>query len=282
MAPVWTFTRLTLREASRSKLLALAFGLTLLYVGLVGWGVKAIADHAANAVEAVTSGAGVELMAFFFGTFMLTLLAVFVAGHSTRQESENGLLQAILTKPIRRSQLLAGRWLGSALVLAVWVALFTVGVVAVVGWAVGFYPPSPAQAGGLLLLQSLVVLSLRLLFGSFLGTLASGIVPLLIWGLAQIAGLVEQVGHALGISSLVTAGIVSSLIVPTDVLARGSSYYLLPDMLALGGQNLDLAAARGDPFVSLSPVAVPMLAWSVLYAVAIFALGARIFARRDV
>ncbi|MFI5267356.1 MAG: hypothetical protein ACHQ7M_08275, partial [Chloroflexota bacterium] len=105
MAPVWTFTRLTLREASRSKLLALVFGLTLLYVGLVGWGVKAVADHASNAIAAITSAAGIELMAFFFGAFMLTLLAVFVAGHSTRQEGENGLLQAILSKPIRRSQM---------------------------------------------------------------------------------------------------------------------------------------------------------------------------------
>jgi len=282
MAPVWTFTRLTLREASRSKLLALAFGLTLLYVCLVGWGVKAIADHSSNAVAAITSGAGLELMAFFFGAFMLTLLAVFVAGHSTRQESENGLLQAVLTKPIRRVEMLAGRWLGSALILAVWVALFTAGIVAVVGWAVDFYPPYPVQAGALMLLQSLVVLSLRLLFGSFLGTLASGIVPLLIWGLARIAGFVEELGRVLSITSLVTAGIVSSLIVPTDVLARASSYYLLPDILSLGGQDLGLAAARGNPFVSLSPIATPMLVWSILYALAMFALGARILSRRDV
>jgi ABC-type transport system involved in multi-copper enzyme maturation permease subunit len=282
MAPVWTFTRLTLREASRSRLLALAFGLTLLYVVLVGWGVKALADHAPSGAAAVTSAAGIELMAFFFGTFMLALLAVFVAGHSTRQESENGLLQAVLTKPIRRIDIMTGRWLGSALILAVWVALFTAGVVAVTGWAVGFYPPHPVQAAGLMLLQSLVVLSLRLLFGSFLGTLASGIVPLLIWGLARLAGLVEEVGHALSIGSLVTAGIVSSLIVPTDVLARGSSYYLLPEILSLGGQNASAVGGPGNLFFSLNPIATPMLIWSLLYTAAIFGLGARIFSRRDV
>jgi ABC-type transport system involved in multi-copper enzyme maturation permease subunit len=282
MGPVWTFTRLTLREASRSKLLALAFGLTLIYVGMVGWGVRAIADHSPSVLAAVASAAGIELLAFFFGTFMLTLLAVFVAGHSTRQESENGLLQAVLARPVRRVQLLAGRWLGSALVLAVWVTLFTAGIVAVVGWSVGFYPPSPLAAGALMLLQSLVILSLRLLFGTVLGTLASGILPLLVWGLARIAGLVEEVGKALGVSSLVKAGIVASLIVPSDVLARGSSYYLLPDLLALNGQELGQAAARGNPFVSLAPPAWPMLAWSIAYVLVMFALAARLFARRDV
>ncbi|HLQ33233.1 MAG TPA: ABC transporter permease [Chloroflexota bacterium] len=280
--PVWTFTRLTLHEASRNRLLAIAFGLTLVYVALVGWGAHAIADHSANLLAAVSSAAGLELVVFFFGSFMLVLLAVFVSGHSIRQESESGLLQAVLTKPVRRLDLLAGRWLGSALVLTGWVALFTVGVVLGVGLAVGFYPPHPVQAGALMLLESLVILSLRLLFGSFLGTLASGIVPLLIWGLARIAGLVETVGKALNISSMVTAGIVTSLIVPTDVLARGSSYELLPAVLSLAGQDVALSATRGNPFVSVTPVAGPMLIWSVLYVVVAFALGARIFSRRDV
>lgn len=280
--PIWTFTRLSLREASRSRLLALAFGLTLLYVGLVTWGSRAIADHAPNAVVALTSAAGLEQVAFFFGSFMLALLAVFVAGHSTRQEGETGLLLAILAKPIRRFDLLAGRWLASALVLAGWVALFTAGIVLGVGRAVGFYPPGPIQAGVLMLLESLVVLSLRLLLGTFLGTLASGIVPLLVWGLSRIAGLVEMVGKSLDISSMVTAGIVTSLAIPTDVLARGAAYELLPDVLSALGQDLGPAAARGNPFVSVTPIAGPMVVWSVLYVAAAFALAVRMFSRRDV
>ncbi len=280
--PVWTFTRLTLREASCNRLLAIAFGLTLLYVGLVGWGARALADHAPNPLAAVTSAAGMELVAFFFGGFMLALLAVFVAGHSTRHESESGLLQAVLAKPIRRLDLLAGRWLGSAIVLAVWIAVFTAGVVLAVGWGVGFYPPRPITAAALMLLEGLVVLSLRLLFGAVLGTLASGILPLLLWGLARIGGLVEVVGNALNIGSMVTAGIVTSLLVPTDVLGRGSSYYLLPDLATGAGQELAQQAARGNPFVSASPIAGPMVVWAVLYAVAVFAAGAVMFSRRDV
>ncbi len=282
MRSILTFTRQSLREASRSRLLALAFGLTLLYMGLVGWGAKAIADHTPNAVSAVSAAAGMELVAFFFGSFMLALLAGFVAGHSPRQEADSGLLLAILTKPIRRFDLLAGRFLGSALILAVWVALFTFGVSSVVGLAVGYFPPQPFQAGALMLLEALVVLSLRLLLGAVLGTLASGIVPLLLWGFARIAGLVEVIGQQLNISSMVNAGIVTSLLIPTDVLARGSSYFLLPDLLGVTGQDIGAQAARGNPFTSMAPIAGPMLIWSILYVVVVFALGVRIFSRRDV
>jgi Cu-processing system permease protein len=282
LVAVWVFTRLTLREAVRSRLLLIGLVLTLLYVGLVAFGVHTLAEHSANAIAALTTGAGLELVAFFFGSFILALLAVFVAGHSTRQETDNGLLLAILSKPIRRIDVLAGRWLGSAILLAAWVALFTAGVVGAVDWGVGFVPPAPAQAAGLMLLEALVVLSLRLLFGTFLGTLASGIVPLLLWGLARIGGLVETIGHTLSITTMVNAGIVTSLIIPTDVLSRGASYFLLPEILSLGGEDLAASAARGNPFASIAPIAGPMLIWAVLYVAAAFAVSARLFSRRDV
>src|SRR5205823_3744296 len=115
------------------------------------------------------------------------------------------------------------------------------GVVSAIAWGVGFYPPAPAQAGGLMLLEALVILSLRLLFGSFLGTLASGILPLMLWGLARIGGLVETIGHTLTISSMVNAGIVTSLLMPTDVLSRGASYFLQPNLITLGGEDLALS-----------------------------------------
>jgi len=281
MPPVWTFTRLTLREAWRSKLLALAFGLTLLYIGLVAWGVSKLVEHSRNPLNTLASSAALEVLAFFLGSFMVTLLAVFVAGHSTRQEAESGLLQAILTKPIRRFDVVAGRWLGSAMLLAAYVALFSAGVVAAVGLQVGYYPPSATLAGALLLLEGLVVLSLRILFGSFLGTLASGIAPLMVYGLGWMGGMVEQAGSVLHIASMATGGVITSLVVPTDVLWRGASYYLLPEVARLASEaGADLG--NGNPVVSLTPIAGPMVLWAAAYVVAMFAIGTRIFSRRDV
>ena len=280
---IWTFVRLTLREASRSKLLALAAGLTVLYVGLIAWGMSKLVDSMHDAIGAFTAGAGLEVLAFFGGSFMLTLLAVFVSGHSTHQEGESGLLQAILTKPVRRFDALAGRWLGSAIILAVWVAVFTAGLIWSVGLQVGYYPSHPWRAGELLLLQALVILSLRLLCGAFLGTLASGIVPLLIYGLAWMGGMVETLGHALRVQAMVNGGIVTSLLIPTDAVWRGASYFLLPQVTALASSVVGVQdPARGVPFFGVAPVATPMVLWAMAYTAAMFLIGAAIFSRRDI
>jgi len=278
----WTFVRLTLREATRSRLLPLALGLTVVYVGLVAWGMSKLAENVTNVLAAVTAGAGLEVLAFFVGSFMLTLLAVFVSGHSTHQEGDSGLLQAILTKPIRRFDVVAGRWLASAILLAGWVVVFTAGVVFAVGTQVGYYPPHPILAGALLLLQALVVLSLRLFFGAFLGTLASGIVPLMIYGLGWMGGMVEMVGNTLKVQSMVNAGIVTSLVIPSDAVWRGASYFLLPEVSAFAASLGTPDPARGIPFVGVAPIAGPMVIWAVAYTVIMFAAGARIFSRRDV
>ena len=277
---IWTFIRLTLREASRSRLLLLVGVLTLAYLGLIAWGMSKLAQAVTSPVNAIVSGAGLELMAFFLGSFMLTLLAVFVSGHSTHQDGDSGLLQAVLTKPVRRFDVLAGRWLASALLLTVWVTVFTAGVVWGVGLEVGYYPPNPVAAAALLLLQALLVLSLRLLFGTVLGTLASGILPLLLFGLGWMGGLVEMVGRAVHVPSMVTAGIATSLVIPTDAVWRGASYFLLPQLAALAALG-DRNPAQGNPFVSLQPIATPMVVWAVLYVLAMFLIAARVFARRD-
>lgn len=280
---IWTFVRLTLREASRSRLLALAGVLTLAFLGLIAWGMSKINELSSNVEGTMTSGIGLEVFAFFVGSFMLTLLAVFVCGQSTHQEADSGLLQAIVAKPVRRFDLVAGRWLGSAVLLALWVALFTAGLVLAVGLQTGYYPPHPVLAAGLLLLQGLVILSLRLLFGAFLGTLASGIVPLMLYGFAWMGGMVETVGQAIKVPSMVSGGIVTSLILPTDAVWRGASYDLLPAVSTFITSAFGLGnPTTGMPFVGLSPIAGPMLVWALGYTLLAFWVAARVFAKRDI
>src|SRR5205807_2339320 len=114
--------------------------------------------------------------AFYMGSFILAVLGVFVTGSSLQAESDSGLLHAIVSKPIRRFEITAGKWLGAAIFLTVYVALLTAGIMLAVGLNSGYYPPNPLPAAALLVLEALVMLSLRLLFGAFLGTMVSGIV----------------------------------------------------------------------------------------------------------
>src|SRR5205823_2009298 len=120
-------------------------------------------------------------------------------------------------------------------------------------------------------LEALVVLSLRLLLGVILGSMASGIVPLMLYGFAWMGGIVEFIGNVLSARELINAGIVSSLLIPTDVLWRAASYYLQPvALLALS------APTRANPLTSSTPPATAMIVWSVIYVIGIFLLGARL------
>ncbi|HUZ76090.1 MAG TPA: hypothetical protein VMV93_00760 [Chloroflexota bacterium] len=276
---VWTFALLTLREASRNRIIALAGGLTAVFVMLMAWGVHKLdlATAANSALEHAVGMAAIDLLAFFVASFMIAVLAVFIPGASSRSDADSGLLQGLLARPVRRIELLAGKWLGSAVLLLLYVVLLSIAIAGVVWLASGYLPAQLLGASALLLLEGLVMLTLRLLFGAFLGSLPSGILPLMLYGLAWMGGLVETVGQQLNVSSLVTAGIVSSLLVPTDILWRGASYFLEPANVAIA-----LQATRGVPFLSSSPIATPMVGWALLYVIVLFFAGAAIMSRRDV
>jgi ABC-type transport system involved in multi-copper enzyme maturation permease subunit len=275
----WVFARLTVREAVRSRFLPITLGLALLYIGLIAWGCHLLQEHAPSPAAAHASAFGIEVFAFYMVSFVIALLAVFATGASTQHEGETGLLQALLARPVRRIELLAGKWLGASLIVAAYVALLTGGLVVAVNLTAGYAPTRAPQAAALLLLQGLVILSLRLLFGVFLGNMPSGILPLMLYGLAWMGGLVEMAGEALSVPAMVTAGIVASLLVPTDALWRGVAYFLAPETTT---GLMAQALGRGNPFMSLVPIATPMVVWSVLYVGAVFLLAAWLFSHRDV
>jgi hypothetical protein len=164
------------------------------------------------------------------------------------------------------------------LLVALYGVVLSAGMFAAVGLTVGYYPGQPIEAAALLILEGLVVLSLRLLFGAFLGNMASGILPLMLYGLGWMGGIVEAAGRVLDISALLTAGIVTSLLVPTDAIWRGISNALLPSTAGAIAQT----AGRGNPFLSLTPITMPMVIWGCAYVAVIFLAGALIFSRRDI
>ena len=56
------------------------------------------------------------LIAFMF-SFVLAMTAAFIGAPAIGGELESGVAQAILARPLRRSDVLLGRWLGSAVVV---------------------------------------------------------------------------------------------------------------------------------------------------------------------
>jgi ABC-type transport system involved in multi-copper enzyme maturation permease subunit len=132
----------------------------------------------------------------------------------------------------------------------------------------GYEVPDPVQALLLMLLEGVLLLTVSLFGSTLMSTMANGVVVFTLLGLAWLAGIIEFVGRLLqnapdatGSNAMLNIGIGVSLLLPSDALWRGASYYLeSPSMLAVMG-----GARGGIPFFSSTPPATALIVWSLAY-----------------
>jgi ABC-type transport system involved in multi-copper enzyme maturation permease subunit len=212
-----------------------------------------------------------------FGTFFLgTILAVFLTFSTVRGDSETGLLQPLVVRPVGRVSLLAGRFLGTVIICVGYVLFLYFACVIATG-VVGGWWPERVLAAGLYLGTGVVVVAAVSIFGSiFLSTIPNGIAVLGVFGAGLLAGLLGQIGDALNSHALGTMAKITSWILPFEALYQASLHALTAGTVGLTGFVVRLGPLGGaeDPGVWLAP-------WAVLYLVAIALGSVALFARRD-
>jgi ABC-type transport system involved in multi-copper enzyme maturation permease subunit len=280
---VLTLAGLTLREAGRRKVLRALAVLTLALLGLSAWGFSRLAAEETQ-FGTLTSGearlvASQVLNLVMFGLSLIAALGTaFLAGPTLSGEVESGQALAILARPVRRTAVLAGKWLGLVAFGTGFVIIAGLAQFVVVRVTVQYWPPSPVS--GLLLLagQTAVLLTLGLLLSTVISPMASGIVAVGLFGATWIAGVVGGVGEALGNDSVARVGTISRMLLPTDGLWRGAmNAFQDPSALTQFG-----GAADGFPFLSQAPLTATYLGWAVVWVLMVGGLAAVSFARRDV
>ena len=281
---VLTIAGLTLREAARRRVLRALGALTIVLLTLSAWGFSKLAGIEFEG-SALTSGeerlvAAQVLNLVMFGLSLIAALGTaFLAGPSLAGEIESGTALSVLARPIRRSAVLVGKWLGLVAFGSGFVAVAGLAQFVIVGITVDYWPPHPVGALVLLAAQTTVLLTLTLLLATVISPMASGIVAVGLFGATWIAGVVGGIGDALGNENLARVGTVSRMLLPTDGLWRGAMH-ALQDPVALaefGGPALE----GGFPFLSESPLTMTYLAWSGLWVALLLGLAAVTFLRRD-
>src|SRR3712207_7649801 len=135
-------------------------------------------------------------------------------------EFESGMALAVLARPVRRSAVLVGKWLGLVTFGSGFVVLAGLAQCVVVWATVGYWPPDPVVGLALLAAQTSVLLTLGLLLSTVISPMASGIVAVGLFGATWIAGVVGSVGETLGNESVARVGDGSRVGLPTDGLWR--------------------------------------------------------------
>lgn len=278
---VATIAALTLREASRRRVLVALAVLTVALLALSGWGFSRLA--AESDVGTLTSGqsrlvASQLLNLVLFGLSLIAALGTaFLAGPTLSGETESGISLAVLARPVRRSAVLLGKWLGLAAFGGGFVVLAGLAQCLVVRETAGYWPPQPAAGLALLAAQTVVLLTLALMLATVVSPMASGVVAVGLFGATWIAGVVGGVGAALDKDGLAQVGSVSRMLLPTDGLWRGAMHaFQDPAALVQFGAEME-----GFPFLSESPLTLAYLAWAAVWVAMVWGLAAASFLRKD-
>jgi len=280
MPPVLTIARLTVFEAIRRRVVLTVFILTPLVIGLTAWGFSKLTHLSHNDGTPFSPdearlriAAFLILIAFMFSVVM-AIGASFLAAPALAIDIESGLLLAILPRPIRRAEMVLGKWLGLAIPL-VGYAFVAGGIeLAVIQAVTGYLPPHPAQAISYIAAQSLVLLTITLLASTRLAPMASGIIVVVLFGAGWIIGIAQTVGATYNNHALANAGTAFSLAFPSDGLWRGAVSALEPAALLAEGVQFDPLAAVSSPTTAY-------LIWAALWAAGVLSWAIHSFSRRD-
>jgi len=274
---IWVIARLTLREAARRKILWAALILGLAFLALYGVGVYFIQREIVRERTAATFIREMynflAMAGLYVVNFLVVMMTVLTSVDTLAGEIASGTMQAVATKPLRRREIVLGKWLGFAAMLAVYVALMAGGVAALTFALTGYGVPGLAGGLALMLLEGLTLLSVCILGGTLLSTLANGVLTFGLYGLAFIGGWIEQIGSLLRNEAAVNIGIASSLLLPSEALWKRAAFQMQPPL------TRDLGALT--PFSASSVPNEWMVLYAVLYIAVALALALRQFSRRD-
>jgi ABC-type transport system involved in multi-copper enzyme maturation permease subunit len=275
---LFIITKLTLHEAHRRKLLYIALVLGLIFITLFAIGFQYIYNEISNQKN-IPSTAQYSLFCNFFLTaglyvinFLSIMLAVLTSVGAISGEISSHTIQSLATKPIKRWEIIIGKWLAYVIMLSVYIGILCAGLMLVVKLLSGYTPLNWGGTIGLLVLDGLVILTMSILGGTFLSTITNGVTAFMLYAIAFIGGWVEQIGSLMGSDSAVNIGIVISLILPSESLWRRASYLMQPSVI----RNLP-----SNPFGTASIPSPAMVWYAGIYIAVLLCVALWVFARRD-
>ena len=275
MPGVLTIAHLTWLEARRRRIV-----LAALVCGLAFLAVFAIAVYFINR----NAGFGAQgllqrrfqlqfltIAGLYAVNFLVVALAVMLPVDTLSGEIASGVMQTLASKPIRRADIVLGKWLVHGLMNAGYIVIMAGGVVLVMRLVTGFVQNHLPAAFALMLLEATVLLSVVIAGGVRFSTVTNGIVAFALYGLAFVGGWIEQIGVMVGNASARYIGTAISLVSPADALWRLAIHELQPPVM----QQVVLG-----PLSAASVPSAAMVWWSVAFIVGVLALALQGFGKR--
>lgn len=278
---VGVIARLTFHEAARKKILlaALLLGLVFLVIFSIGFHfilIEMERQLGENYLELNQVKNFFLLAAIYVVNFLTVVMTVLTSADTISGEIGSGTIHTLASKPVQRWEILLGKWLGFAGMITIYLLLMAGGVMSIVYLRGGYLAPHPVRALALMELNALMLLSVSILGGTYLSTLANGVMVLGLYGIAFIGGWIEQIGSFIQTASTqqttMNIGIITSLILPSEALWKRIAHEL---------QSPLMSAMGFSPFTPSSYPSTAMIIYSAGYLVVMLFLAIHHFQKRD-
>jgi Cu-processing system permease protein len=272
----WIIAGMTFREAARKKILwtALIAGLGFFVVFGVGLHYQ-MADFSGGSIPPFLQYqilGGMLMIGLYTVDLLAVVMTILTSVDTLSGEIDSGTIHAIATKPIARWQVLVGKWMGFIGMLAIYVALMFGGTIAEAHWIAGVTPQNPIAGALLVFLECVLALTVTFMFGTWFSTLTNGVIVLGLHGLAFLGGWLEQMsGFAEG-SHLVTLGVVSSLVMPSEAVWRRAAFEMESPLAG---------SLQFSPFADISVPSLAMIGYAGVYLLGALAIAIYHFQNRD-
>src|SRR5262245_5246749 len=280
---VLTIARLTVTEIVRRRIAWVLLALTVISVALTTWGVDRLVSIArtngTSDLQVYFATSQILVLVAFMFSFVLAMTAAFLGAPAIATDLESGVAQGMLARPIRRSDLVIGRWLGLAAVVVGYAFLSGLLEVAAIGVVSGYTPPSPWLAAAFLAAQAVVLLTLAIALSTRLPAIGAGAICVVLFGLGWMAGVFAVVGRFFDAGPLVAAAEGSRWLLPTDELWRGAIYGLEPPAILL--LSIGRSPQQLNPFYAAAPPSTEFVVWAVAWVAIVLGLAVVSLGRRD-
>jgi Cu-processing system permease protein len=284
MNAAWVVARHTFKECVRRRVFIVVPVATVAFLGLYALGAHYAFRSASGTVRmgfgtvdaTALTGATLMGLAMFVILFLGSALGIFLTFSAVRGDAEQGILQALVVRPVARSGLLAGRFIGAS-VVCVGYALFLYLACMLITGVIGGWWPTPWLIPGLDLAAGVtLVIALCLLGSIYLSALTNGIAMFMVYGAGLLAGLLGQLGDVLGSRTLETTGKIASWALPFEALYQAGL-----DSLTSSATGLTRVIVQLGPLGGAQPGGPLLWFWAVGYLCVVGAGSLLAFSRRD-
>lgn len=276
MRPLWIMAGVTFREAARRRILWTAFAAAAILLAIFGVALRLqVLEFQSRPMSPFVRyqvESGMLMVGLYTCDLLAVVMTVLTSIDTIAGEITSGTIQAIATKPIARWEILGGKFIGFVAMIVAFVALTFCGTIAVANATTGVLPEHPVRGFLLMSGECVLVLAVTFYLGTRFTTLTVGVIALGLQAVAFMGGWLEQVSGFSQSEHIVTLGVITSLVMPSESLWRRAAFEM---------QTPLAGSLSFSPFANVSIPSRVALVYAAFFAAAVVVAAVWRLSRRD-